>query len=101
MEEDSPFRIEGISTGLVDDAQVKVRSDAGGEGSVILDSAAALLQGLFPPTRNHKITLANGTTVVAPLNGYQYVPGTRLLHYMHIINRTHRCLPFYSRECGA
>ncbi|KAL5483059.1 hypothetical protein ACEPAI_8288 [Sanghuangporus weigelae] len=74
MEDNSPFRIEGISTGLFDEAQVKARADAGGEGSVILDSAASLLQGLFPPTRNHNITLANGTLVVAPLHGYQYVP---------------------------
>ncbi|KAI6043420.1 hypothetical protein EDC04DRAFT_2511276, partial [Pisolithus marmoratus] len=29
---------------------------------------------LFPPTPKNKITLANETTVVAPLGGYQYVP---------------------------
>ena len=46
----------------------------GGEGAAVFDSATALLQGLFPPNPNHKITLANETTVMAPLNGYQYVP---------------------------
>ncbi|KAI6011960.1 hypothetical protein EDC04DRAFT_2514283, partial [Pisolithus marmoratus] len=29
---------------------------------------------LFPPTPKNKITLANETTIVAPLGGYQYVP---------------------------
>ncbi|KAI6043200.1 hypothetical protein EDC04DRAFT_2563033, partial [Pisolithus marmoratus] len=29
---------------------------------------------LFPPTPKNKITLANETTIVAPLSGYQYVP---------------------------
>ena len=39
-----------------------------------IDSATALLQGLFPPNPANRITLANETTVVAPLGGYQYVP---------------------------
>ncbi|KAI5998884.1 hypothetical protein EDC04DRAFT_2584572, partial [Pisolithus marmoratus] len=29
---------------------------------------------LFPPTPKNKITLANETTIVALLGGYQYVP---------------------------
>ena len=74
MERRSPFLIKGIHTELFDEQQVKVRADAGGEGNVILDSALSLLQGLFPPTRKHRETLANGTVVIAPLNGYQYVP---------------------------
>jgi hypothetical protein len=45
------------------------------EGTVVFDSAISLLQGLFPPNLNNKIVLANETTVVAPLGGYQYVPG--------------------------
>ena len=60
----------------MDNSQVKVRVKAGVEGTVVFDSAVALLQGLFPPTYKNKIVLANGTTIVAPLGGYQYVPGT-------------------------
>ncbi|KAF7291246.1 hypothetical protein MIND_01268300 [Mycena indigotica] len=66
--------IEDISTDVVDTQQVKVRVKAGGEGAVVFDSAIALLQGLFPPNPRNKITLANGTVVMAPLGGYQYVP---------------------------
>ncbi|KAI5985410.1 hypothetical protein EDC04DRAFT_2516633, partial [Pisolithus marmoratus] len=29
---------------------------------------------LFPPTPKNKITLANETTIVALLSGYQYIP---------------------------
>jgi hypothetical protein len=58
----------------VDNNEVKVRVKAGVEGTVVFDSAIALLQGLFPPNPNNKIVLANETTVVAPLGGYQYVP---------------------------
>ncbi|PPQ80102.1 hypothetical protein CVT25_001470 [Psilocybe cyanescens] len=66
--------IEGIRSDLVDNNEVKVRVKAGVEGTVVFDSAIALLQGLFPPNPNNKIVLANETTIVAPLGGYQYVP---------------------------
>jgi hypothetical protein len=71
----SPSFIEGIRSDLVDNSEVKVRVKAGVEGTVVFDSAIALLQGLFPPTPKNRIVLANETTVVAPLGGYQYVPG--------------------------
>ncbi|EDR07760.1 uncharacterized protein LACBIDRAFT_298279 [Laccaria bicolor S238N-H82] len=70
----SPSYIEGVRSDLVDNSEVKVRVKAGVEGTVVFDSAIALLQGLFPPNPNNKIVLANETTVVAPLGGYQYVP---------------------------
>ncbi|KAH7886477.1 histidine phosphatase superfamily [Phlebopus sp. FC_14] len=54
--------------------QVHVHAKSGGEGAAIFDSSIALLQGMFPPTPQNKISLANGTTVVSPLGGYQYVP---------------------------
>lgn len=60
---------------LVDNQEIHVRAKAGGEGTVVFDSAIALLQGLFPPNPDNKITLAKGQTIVAPLGGYQYVPG--------------------------
>ncbi|KIJ09353.1 hypothetical protein PAXINDRAFT_17548 [Paxillus involutus ATCC 200175] len=43
-------------------------------GNVILDSAYALLQGLYPPMKESKTALANGQTVTSPLGGYQYIP---------------------------
>ncbi|KAI0767321.1 phosphoglycerate mutase-like protein [Fomes fomentarius] len=66
--------IEGISADVADINELVVRADAAGEGSVILMSVQGLLQGLFPPTPDNNITLANGTTVISPLGGYQYIP---------------------------
>ncbi|EGN98125.1 hypothetical protein SERLA73DRAFT_55599 [Serpula lacrymans var. lacrymans S7.3] len=34
----------------------------------------SLVQGLWPPSPNNTVSLANGTTITAPLGGYQYVP---------------------------
>lgn len=55
-------------------SQVDVHAKSGGESAAIFDSSIAFLQGLFPPTPLNKIDLANGSTVVSPLGGYQYVP---------------------------
>ncbi|RPD61599.1 phosphoglycerate mutase-like protein [Lentinus tigrinus ALCF2SS1-6] len=70
----SPTFINGVQTEIADINQLIVRADAAGEGSVILNSVQGLLQGLYPPTSDNNITLANGTTVIAPLGGYQYIP---------------------------
>ena len=70
---ESASYIQGIETDIADVDQLFVRADAGG-GNVILDSAYALLQGLYPPTAKSQSTLANGSTVQAPLGGYQYIP---------------------------
>ncbi|EGO01182.1 hypothetical protein SERLA73DRAFT_179284 [Serpula lacrymans var. lacrymans S7.3] len=70
----SPSFISGISTDVVNINQISVQADAGGGGSVILNSVQGLLQGLYPPTTESNITLANGTTIVGPLGGYQYIP---------------------------
>lgn len=64
-----------MHTELVDTHQVHVHVKAGGEGTVVFDSAIATLQGLFPPTPKNQMTLANDSTITAPLGGYQYVPG--------------------------
>jgi prostatic aicd phosphatase len=69
----SPSYIQGINTDVVDIDQLFVRADAGG-GNVILDSAYALLQGLYPPTSESTSILGNGTIVESPLGGYQYIP---------------------------
>ncbi|KAF9224866.1 phosphoglycerate mutase-like protein [Gyrodon lividus] len=73
LDSNSPSFIQGINTDVADVDQLYVRADAGG-GNAILDSAYALFQGLYPPTKDSKTTLANGQTVISPLGGYQYVP---------------------------
>ncbi|KAJ7695722.1 phosphoglycerate mutase-like protein [Mycena rosella] len=70
----SPSFITGVNDTLVDQTQIHVRADAGGELGVIYDSAVALLQGLFPADTNYTTDLANGTVVTGALGGYQYVP---------------------------
>lgn len=67
----SPDFIQNISSGLVNPNQVLVRADAGGEGGVIYDSAMSTVQGMWPASTSYNETLANGTVVVGPLNGYQ------------------------------
>ncbi|KAI1783500.1 phosphoglycerate mutase-like protein [Ganoderma leucocontextum] len=74
LDPSSASHIRGIHSDLVDLTEVAVRVKVGGEGASVFDSATALLQGLFPPNPANRITLANETTVVAPLNGYQYIP---------------------------
>jgi lysosomal acid phosphatase len=64
-----------MSSELVNLDQIQARIKNGGEGRVVFDSTIALLQGLFPPTKKNNITLANETSVIAPLGGYQYIPG--------------------------
>lgn len=70
----SPSHIQGIHADLVQNDQVVVHAKSGGEGTSVFDSAIAVLQGLFPPNSNNLIELANGTKVVTPLGGYQYIP---------------------------
>ncbi|KAN0081472.1 Histidine phosphatase superfamily [Tylopilus felleus] len=70
----SPSYINGMESDIVNTHELRVHAKAGGEGPVIFDSAIALLQGLYPPNPNNKIVLANDTTVISPLGGYQYVP---------------------------
>ncbi|KAI0258976.1 histidine phosphatase superfamily [Gloeopeniophorella convolvens] len=70
----SASHIRGTDLGLFNSSQVLFRADAGDEGSVIYDSAISLAQGLWPNSTAYNTTLANGTNVVGPLGGYQYVP---------------------------
>ncbi|ESK84637.1 histidine acid [Moniliophthora roreri MCA 2997] len=70
---ESRSHIQGIHSDLADNKQIQVLSKSGGEGNVIFDSTIALLQGLYPPNPRNRITLANGTDIVAPLNGHQYI----------------------------
>ncbi|KAG0704793.1 histidine phosphatase superfamily [Suillus ampliporus] len=74
LNQSSPSYIDGISTGLFNQSQVYIQADLGGEDGVIYDSCVSLTQGLWPVTPSNNITLANGTTITAPLGGYQYIP---------------------------
>lgn len=58
----SPLVVQGVNTNVAENVQVSVQADAGGEGGVIVESANAFMQGLFPPF-NETLVLANGTTV--------------------------------------
>ena len=78
LDSSSPSFINGISADVVNINQIDVRADAGGGGSVILNSVYGLLGGLFPPTPDNSIALANGTTITSPFGGYQYIPGASL-----------------------
>jgi len=73
LNDSSPNVISGINATVADPSQIIVLADAAGEGGVIMNSAQALLQGLYPANPNYTTTLANGTTVEAPLGGYQYI----------------------------
>ncbi|KAM0791863.1 hypothetical protein ACM66B_004120 [Microbotryomycetes sp. NB124-2] len=73
--ETSETYVTGLETGdTLVPSQFNVTVDGGGEGGVISDSAVAMFQGWFPPKLEvSTMTLANGTNVTSPLNGYQYV----------------------------
>jgi len=70
----SPTNIQSMNPVLFDQTQVQVQADGGGERGVIFDSSISVVQGLWPATSNYNSTLANGSTIAAPLGGYQYVP---------------------------
>lgn len=77
LDSSSPLHIENMPldpTHPIPPSQVHVHAKASGEGAAIFDSSIALLQGMFPPTPLNQIKLANGSTIRAPLGGYQYVP---------------------------
>ncbi|KAI9784703.1 MAG: hypothetical protein M1816_000768 [Peltula sp. TS41687] len=69
----SPGRIEGISSDEVDLSQISVQAPM---NAVLMTLAQAFLQGLYPPvgSQEESDTLRNGTTIYAPLNGYQLIP---------------------------
>ncbi|PSS09343.1 hypothetical protein PHLCEN_2v3375 [Hermanssonia centrifuga] len=58
---------------LVNQSSVIVRADEVTDDGTLFDSAVALMQGFWPPTAQSSISLANGTTITSPLNGFQYV----------------------------
>lgn len=67
---DADMRVRGLSSDIAVLSQLTVTSPV---DPVLHNSAVTFLQGLYPPT-NMAETLANGSTVEAPLGGYQYIP---------------------------
>ncbi|OQE24038.1 hypothetical protein PENFLA_c010G06223 [Penicillium flavigenum] len=68
----SSYQIEGISTDVVNLAQVTASAP---QDDVIENSGEGFLQGLYPPIGSLATeTLRNGSTVQSPMNGYQLIP---------------------------
>ncbi|OLN87459.1 Prostatic acid phosphatase [Colletotrichum chlorophyti] len=78
LESDSPHRILNISEDKYVRSQIYASAP---DQAILLNTATAFLQGLYPPLADldaqvASTTLNNGSTSTSPLNGYQYV----LLH---------------------
>lgn len=73
LDADSSSAIYGISADLVKYSQLSVEAPV---DTVLQNSAAGFLQGLYPPVGATlgSQTLANGTKVEAPLGGFQLIP---------------------------
>lgn len=69
----APYRISGINTDEVSLSQLQVSAPI---DNVLQSSAIGFLQSLYPPVGSSldTETLANGSTVTAPLQGYQLIP---------------------------
>jgi hypothetical protein len=73
IETNASSQIFGISPDLVKNSQLSVQAPV---DNVLQNSAAGFLQGLYPPVGATLGTqkLANGTSVEAPLGGFQLIP---------------------------
>lgn len=73
VDANSAFPILGISPNVVKLSQLSVEAPV---DVVLQNSAAAFLQGLYPPVGKTLGTqaLANGTNVTSPLDGFQLIP---------------------------
>ncbi|GAB1205846.1 hypothetical protein APSETT445_004525 [Aspergillus pseudonomiae] len=72
IDSNSSLQIDGISADIVN---LKQLSASAPSDTVLQNSATGFLQGVYPPVGTiASQELANGTTVDAPLNGYQLVP---------------------------
>ncbi|KAJ5148466.1 Histidine phosphatase superfamily clade-2 [Penicillium atrosanguineum] len=68
---DSDKQIEGISDAIVNAEQITASAPA---DAVLQNSATGFLQGVYPPAaKAASQTLGNGTSVQAPLGGYQII----------------------------
>jgi len=91
LDKSSPSHIHGIHPKIAHPRQIEAIADAAAESSVIVNSAQAFIQGLYPPTDDYSIKLANGTKVVAPLGGQQF---TKILTALHSLEGWLHCGPF-------
>lgn len=74
----SPNHIQGISDDIVQLSQIDTTTPS---DNVLQSSAIGFLQGVYPPVGSSaNDTLSNGTTVEAPLNGYQLIPLSLVSH---------------------
>lgn len=68
-------KISGMNTDVVKQTQIAASAPA---DTVLQNSAAAFLQGLYPPvgstTAAGSEKLRNGTTIDSPMNGFQLIP---------------------------
>lgn len=64
------LHVAGLSSDVPLQAQLSISAPA---DAVLQNSAAAFAQALYPPSGVSE-TLANGSTIEAPLGGYQYIP---------------------------
>jgi hypothetical protein len=73
VETNATSQIFGISPTLAKTTQLSIEAPV---DPVLQNSAAGFLQGLYPPVgaAAGSETLANGTTVQSPLNGFQLIP---------------------------
>lgn len=73
VDANSSSPIFGLATDIVKTSQLSVEAPV---DAVLQNSAAGFLQGLYPPVGATLGTqsLANGSSVAAPLNGFQLIP---------------------------
>ncbi|RAK73833.1 histidine acid phosphatase [Aspergillus fijiensis CBS 313.89] len=72
LDSNSSLQIQGINENIVKLSQISVSSPS---DDVLQNSATGFLQGVYPPVGSSaNQTLANGSTVDSPLNGYQLIP---------------------------
>ncbi|KAF4302653.1 Histidine phosphatase superfamily clade-2 [Botryosphaeria dothidea] len=70
---DADSKVSGLNTDIVKQSQISVTAPS---DTVLQNSATGFLQGLYPPVGSEVTTetLRNGSSVSAPLNGYQLIP---------------------------
>lgn len=73
IESGSALKIKGINADIVKLSQLAVTAPV---DNVLQNSAMGFLQALYPPVGNalSSQTLSNGTSVQAPMDGYQLIP---------------------------
>ncbi|KAK7529364.1 histidine phosphatase superfamily [Phyllosticta citricarpa] len=73
VDSSADVKINGLSSDIVKQSQIDVSAPS---DDVLQNSAMGFLQGLYPPvgTSSATETLRNGTSIAAPMNGYQLIP---------------------------